>query len=75
MVRHEAVGFPLACGEGLASRLLRGDWFGDVYERHNGNRAYPKDFLSYNCIYPSCAGFSFFYDVAKNVLYASWSSN
>ena len=52
-----------------------GDWFGGVYERYNGNRAYPKDFLSYNCICPSCAGFSFFYDVAKAVLYASWSSN
>ena len=51
------------------------DWFGSVYERYNGNRKYPKNFLSYNCIYPSCAGFSFFYDVEKNVLYGHWGSN
>lgn len=51
------------------------DWFGSVYERYNGNRKYPKNFLSYNCIYPSCAGFSFFYDVEKSVLYGHWGSN
>ena len=51
------------------------DWFGSVYERYNGNRKYPKNFLSYNCIYPSCAGFSFFYDVEKSVLYGQWGSN
>ena len=51
------------------------DWFGGVYERYNGNRKYPNNFLSYNCIYPSCAGFSFFYDVEKNVLYGHWGSN
>ena len=51
------------------------DWFGSVYERYNGNRKYPKNFLSYNCIYPSCEGFSFFYDVEKSVLYGHWGSN
>lgn len=51
------------------------DWIGDVYERYNGNCDYPKKFLSYNFIYPSCAGFSFFYDVEKAVLYARWGSN
>ena len=51
------------------------DWFGVVYKRYNGNYDYPKNFLSYNCIYPSCAGFSFFYDVEKNVLYGHWGSN
>ena len=61
------------CAEGRAD--CGGDWIGDVYERHNGNRAYPKSFLSYNFIRPSCAGFSFFYDVERATLYASWGSN
>lgn len=52
-----------------------GDWFGGVYERYNGNRLYPEDFRSYNYIYPSCGGFSFFYDTEKEILYASWGSN
>ena len=51
------------------------DWIRSVYERYNGNHDYPKKFLSYNFIYPSCAGFSFFYDVEKAVLYARWGSN
>lgn len=51
------------------------DWIRSVYERYNGNHDYPKKFHSYNFIYPSCAGFSFLYDVEKSVLYARWGSN
>lgn len=71
--QSESYGKNFCTVEGAVSDC--GDWFGDVYKRHNGNRAYPKNFLSYNCIYPGCAGFSFFYDVAKNVLYGYWGSN
>ena len=35
----------------------------------------PKKFLAYNYIYSNCGGYSFFYDVDGQVLYASWSSN
>ena len=70
--QSESYGKNFCMDEGATSDC--GDWFGDVYERHNGNRAYPKNFLSYNCIYPSCAGFSFFYNVEKAILYALWGS-
>lgn len=35
----------------------------------------PKKFLAYNYIYSNCGGYSFFYDVDGQVLYANWSSN
>ena len=35
----------------------------------------PKKFLAYNCRYSNCGGYSFFYDVDGQVLYANWSSN
>ena len=37
--------------------------------------ARPKKFLAYNYIYSNCGGYSFFYDVDGQVLYANWSSN
>ena len=71
--QSESYGKNFCTDEGAMSDC--GDWFGGVYERYNGNRAYPKNFLSYNCVYPSCAGFSFFYNVEKAILYALWGSN
>ena len=35
----------------------------------------PKKFLAYNYIYSNCGGYSFFYDVDGQILYANWSSN
>ena len=35
----------------------------------------PKKFLAYNYIYSNCGGYSFFYDVDRQILYANWSSN
>ena len=35
----------------------------------------PKNFLAYNYRYSNCGGYSFFYDVDGQILYASWSSN
>ena len=35
----------------------------------------PKKFLAYNYRYSNCGGYSFFYDVDGQVLYANWSSN
>ena len=35
----------------------------------------PKKFLAYNYIYCNCGGYSFFYDVDGQILYANWSSN
>ena len=35
----------------------------------------PKKFLAYNYRYSNCGGYSFFYDVDGQILYANWSSN
>ena len=35
----------------------------------------PKKFLAYNYRYSNCGGYSFFYDVDRQILYANWSSN
>ena len=35
----------------------------------------PKKFLAYNYRYGTCGGYSFFYDVDRQVLYACWDSN
>ena len=35
----------------------------------------PKNFLAYNYRYRNCGGYSFFYDVDGQILYANWSSN
>ena len=35
----------------------------------------PRKFLAYNYRYRNCGGYSFFYDVDGQILYANWSSN
>lgn len=51
------------------------DFVWQVWRKYNGNDPYPADFLAYNYRYATCGGYSFFYDVTTETLYAEWSSN
>ena len=48
-----------------------------VWEKYNPSKktTYPKEFLAYNYRYATCGGYSFFYDVKAETLYADWASN